>query len=580
MDGSAERIVMNIDKVYKDDRAIETIDLVHQLIKQVGLGRVLDVIEPIYAIYNADKFFLVDESKIEKYVKVFYKLLTYHESIADLLLEDVKVLDQSSKNGKIVIKQLRKAGDHVPKLLVKTPLTATSDPISYEYYVGLTMNRLRSYGIQNFSLVYGRYTEKREDTSKKQSHVLYEYIRDKKGETMSLGKFLENMLLNFDTDKEISLLGIVFMVLISLQKAQDILQFTHYDLHYNNVLVLQLDDVYQIKYEYKGKAYFFYSKFVPFIIDYGRSHINPDVAVTYDKKFRDMERDVSFKTFKEYTTHLFGTPETQNSEAIVYAKKIDDTLVKHIKNVLGHTTIGNVLMKKFKTDDVDALGNSILNHYYGAKNKYVFPIQPNKFNKIHDMNRFVKGICTTISKYALQYESGTFSHVWTYLNNVLDHNFPFYLPNSFDVCSDYDPVLGSVGKPIDLVKMFYPDYKKSAESNMEFTIIDKITFDQIGSGRIKKKMKKTSKGTRNTRNAQSVMKIVNKIQSPKRAFQKMHKDLDKALDKTFASYKEPVAKVDIENFDVEASLEDIQPSQARDILEIDDKQDTSKPTSE
>jgi len=61
----------------------------------------------------------------------------------------------------------------------------------------------------------------------------------------------------------------VYYTLNSLKKI-----FTHYDLHYNNIMYIKLPKIIKIIYEDVPNTVILYTRFIPIIIDYGRCHIN------------------------------------------------------------------------------------------------------------------------------------------------------------------------------------------------------------------------------------------------------------------------------------------------------------------
>ena len=108
----------------------------------------------------------------------------------------------------------RKIGNDIfiPKLLIKIAKNNHSDPPSYEYYIGLTMNKLRSLYkneeiIDNFALIYGRFNCSidniknnklcigNENNSK--THICYEYIRNVHSNkiTTSFLNYFNNLIL-------------------------------------------------------------------------------------------------------------------------------------------------------------------------------------------------------------------------------------------------------------------------------------------------------------------------------------------------------------------------------------------------
>lgn len=83
----------------------------------------------------------------------------------------------------------------------------------------------------------------------------------------------------FDTKKsdfiknlDYNLFCILFQIYAALSTLSN--NYTHYDLHPGNILYLYLTKPIKIIYNDKGQEYIIYTKYIPVIIDYGRSYVN------------------------------------------------------------------------------------------------------------------------------------------------------------------------------------------------------------------------------------------------------------------------------------------------------------------
>src|SRR5699024_1716601 len=96
------------------------------------------------------------------------------------------------------------------------------------------------------------------------NYIIYEKING-----IVLSEFI------IDKDEEV-ILNILTQLILALGVAYEKYEFTHYDLHSNNIIVRELDEEVEIKYTIEGKDYFVVTKYIPTIIDYGRSFIRVD----------------------------------------------------------------------------------------------------------------------------------------------------------------------------------------------------------------------------------------------------------------------------------------------------------------
>ena len=260
---------------------------------------------------NVETFTIPDINQIDKYIRAFNVLL----SKGDLndTFKVVKFIEQKSANGLIYVVKLKKSKSKYSKLLIKIQRSELADPASYEYYVGLALNVLRDMSVPNFGLVYGRFNCGFNPSGKTicdknyqdKTYVLYEYITSLSDKTMTLYDYIISDKISKER-KSPNLVNILIMLMISLQKAQDIMGFTHYDLHLGNVLLVQLNKTYNFVYEYNGKKYDIVLDYFPFIIDYGRSYVNPDmVDGIVDGKIYDSDKNEYYKSFKKYQERVW-----------------------------------------------------------------------------------------------------------------------------------------------------------------------------------------------------------------------------------------------------------------------------------
>lgn len=473
-----------------------------------------DLIEnDIKNIKNAESFTIPDIKKVKGYIESFNKILSNKFEIVNRRANDlfsvVKFIDQKSANGSIYIVKVKESKSKYSKLLIKVAKNERADPASYEYYIGLGLNELRAMNILNFSLVYGRFTcgfnstppLENEDLSKrllcdnnKQSmtHILYEYISTESGNPMTLNSYIERLSnSNEKTEVYSNLMNIVIMLMISLQHAQDRAKFTHYDLHLDNILVVKLNASYKFKYGYGNQIYEIMLDHFPFIIDYGRSHIDENLInkITNNKI---IDTDTFTKGKKEYSSfgeyaercwkgkEFYIDPERSKFDNSLYNEIVHSNTGK-LKNKTFRKDVTKIINKKFKTEleegDLDL--EYILDAFYENESGQGIShnINPLKFNSKFDFYRFTRLVCNKV-------QSTTFkSNFWQFLDIQLEDAYPFFIPVYYHLPTDYESITGDFNKPIDIANYIYDitsEFIKNTGNK-----IGEISYKQLGGSMIR-----------------------------------------------------------------------------------------------
>jgi len=152
----------------------------------------------------------------------------------------------------------------------------------HEYFVGVYGTNLLRSKIPNFAFILGIFQcsppyidtkngEDREALTYCQNtnlenqvyYLLYENVKD--------SKTLADFITNGCTFEEY--LNILVQVVFALDIAYRKIDFTHYDLHTDNVLIRELPSEIYIPYELENETYYLRTKYVATIIDLERSHI-------------------------------------------------------------------------------------------------------------------------------------------------------------------------------------------------------------------------------------------------------------------------------------------------------------------
>lgn len=301
------------------------------------------------------------------------------------------VLPISSANGIIMVIETRSKKNIIDnQLLVKIPQNVkTSDSITYEWYIGQVMNTLRiNKWSDNFALVYGlvncnfnlditdyitnisKFKKKYERTKgwaiktkleiekakldiyiksknrlcegqSPKPHIIYEYLRNiKTNKTETLDSYIKRLYnpeLDFNEKQkiELNIIKIMIMIMYSLQVAQDNLDFVHYDLHLGNILIVELEKQETIAISYNDTNFNIMSSVIPYIIDYGRSYVNPKVAdkIIGSNVYSDIKLESrSFNSFKKYQNALFETQYYWNT--VINPKGFNEKIFEKINLLL------------------------------------------------------------------------------------------------------------------------------------------------------------------------------------------------------------------------------------------------------
>jgi hypothetical protein len=163
------------------------------------------------------------------------------------------------------------------QIIIKTAIDPKDDDLMHEAFVGLVgTNKLRE-EIPNFSFIYGAFKcdgpimpgkgkeVKNFCTGKKGSIVTYALYENIKGKTV------KDAISSIRADE---FLNIYLQVLLAINYAGLKCDFTHFDLHSENVILRKLQKSVGVKYPTQtlGNLYI-YTDVIPTIIDYGYSHI-------------------------------------------------------------------------------------------------------------------------------------------------------------------------------------------------------------------------------------------------------------------------------------------------------------------
>ena len=170
--------------------------------------------------------------------------------------------------------------------IVKVSRSPVDDSLLHELIVGLYgTNKLREY-IPNFAYIFGGFkcSPPLIDPKTKKvvtwclhndnpvNYVIYENIAP----SISMAKYLE-------TCSGVQFVNTYLQILYALRLALKLIDYTHYDLHYENVLMRIISDKdFQIPYETENGIEYITTRVIPTIIDYGFSHIRTNDLIDND----------------------------------------------------------------------------------------------------------------------------------------------------------------------------------------------------------------------------------------------------------------------------------------------------------
>lgn len=441
------------------------IDPISDLISKIGLQSFIDESEGYSIIQNTSTFLLKDKYLINAFLKILKR-----PQFLDQLFTIEHVNQRNTVNGDIAIISVKES-PHIsrPKLLIKLPKLKSSDPLSIEYYIGLTLNEIRLVPeFLSFAFLYGItrchndirngfiYNKTPLKDSSESPIIFYEYLTvDQK--TLSLADWIGKFHYT-DTESliefEDTLISIIRYVMCSLQYAYSKYRFTHYDLHLNNIMLQEISQPIEFTFRFSSDLSkgVILKRFVPVIIDFGRSYIDPNEVI--QPKFVDLLSGKNFSSFSIMTQELWKGKSFYHS-----SKPLLDAVKNHVRN-----------LRKEPSLNFSKLSESqILTYFYGLEKsnekEYIYSgINPLVSHTTFDVFRFIKTICAMLST-----DKVKLNPIWDKLNRLLSQNYPIYIPRYFELPKKYDPYPSEfnykVKYPIDIIEFIdtYYNFPKTMQ---------------------------------------------------------------------------------------------------------------------
>lgn len=429
----------------------QVLNVIFALIQEHGIHDVISAMWPITTLVDTNTLYMPKKEKIERYIKSFSILFKYHLSVINDIFKFRYIIRNNSVNGQAMVFEVNPSNWLYPKLLIKVPQRAFpyADSLSYEYYVGKTLNRLRYEGIDHFALVYGRFkcgidssstTLKLCDVSQEEkTHVVFEFIQNtdniENENVKSFRTFIDSH--NSQNDS----LKVLLLIMISLHKAQKWVRFTHYDLHLENILIVKLAQQKVYTFEVNEKIYSIETMYIPHIIDYGRSHVNPVlVEPDEDNTFKDLDTLDTYVTFQEFQNRF---------KPIKFVLSPNDN--QNVQEYLDVLLQTSAYMEYLANQGVDV--TTMYSKYFldSLHNVVTHGIRTYEFHEHFDHYKLTRLLCN----YMMYTKKTTGMAIWKLLDDNLFQSFPFYIPISFNLPTNYSSINGRFNSPIDVADYIY-----------------------------------------------------------------------------------------------------------------------------
>lgn len=382
------------------------------------------------------------------------------ESVAEALFIEKEVVGNKSANGVVKIFEVDNFGSEKSTIAVKTKrlTTKSTDSLSYEFYIGQTLNRLRFESkTPCFDVSIERWYDNASE--KVRCNLAMEYIthvdQDKFGQkAVTLGRFLQDAQM-FDAETHHDVWCVLVLMMDALHQAQEMFEFTHYDLHMENVLVVHVP---QTSYNLRSQPHVKIStRVIPVIIDFGRCHVKEATSQHSYYSDREGTMPVDKITWDAFTHWTWDDKffYTDDSTKIVLGDGKEITLVDSVKSHVQKLvqeyrgkadTRDSVLHEQERRGTVDMAdivqGRSdaeaeaaLFRMFYapGRVSRNIDLVDSGidvfKFKPMYDVIRIVMQLCSVIKrKKWSNVDSERQNGFWGVLYTTLKTDYPFTVP--------------------------------------------------------------------------------------------------------------------------------------------------------
>tara|TARA_R110001632_G_scaffold1280_1_gene5125 strand:- start:4429 stop:6141 length:1713 start_codon:yes stop_codon:yes gene_type:complete len=191
------------------------------------------------------------------------------------LFRNMRKIGSESSNGHAVMVAL---GKSKKAFIIKVPMKKSEDELFHEYFIGVScLNNLRKI-IPNFAYIFGAYKCLPPVINPDKSVSSWCETNNMKSDYVNYVIYENISGLSFrDSVKDCSLTEFFswyIQILYAIQIASDRCDYTHYDLHDENVILKNWHDIFMIPYQdINGKTVYVKSNRISTMIDYGMSHV-------------------------------------------------------------------------------------------------------------------------------------------------------------------------------------------------------------------------------------------------------------------------------------------------------------------
>lgn len=215
--------------------------------------------------------------------------------------------------------------------------------------------------------------------------------------------------------------------------------------------------------------------YFPFIIDYGRSHVNPEkVDAIVKEPIVDLDRNMKYPNFYKYQQDEWrGTPlgYCENPQMDFIQSRLDDPeILKELQTILGKRKI-------IKYDIPDLFYTFEEEGHDPQQTTWLLPIISNPY---YDHHKLLMHVCDKMESNDLG------KSVFDRLREELKKTFPFYDPDSYGVGVIYDDFKfsGTMRRPIDAAKWLWGLVRDDIKTT-PVTYKD-LSFSQLGGSNTQK----------------------------------------------------------------------------------------------
>lgn len=197
-----------------------------------------------------------------------------------------------------------------------------------EAYVGMKLNELRN-EIPNFSMVYGLFN--------RQHTIIPDIVMEKITGVKDSDTFVLDLVRKPQLEQITTVLTIICQLVGAISMANERFDFTHYDLHPDNVIITDGANGKYVKYTIEGEDYYINQSHIPKVIDYGYSHIKiPEAtSIPFESRFIGME---GLETYYILSSESFVMYDIWSylSRLLLKIENVDPRLYKQLEPLIDY----------------------------------------------------------------------------------------------------------------------------------------------------------------------------------------------------------------------------------------------------